>query len=102
MLDQATRSGQGERRIQDRRTATAVERALDGTLVFFDNAGKTWYVYDRRAGDRRVASRPYRAFVGIDGIERRCELTEIEFAVKEHAGLLAQLARAAQVPPNHS
>lgn len=102
VLDQAARSAQGERRERERRTSPGVDRALDGTLVFFDNAGNAWYVYDRRAGDRRAASRPYRAFVSIDGTERRCELAEPEFSVREPAVLLEQLTRATQVPPNHS
>lgn len=106
VLDQAARTGQAERRVGDRRDAPAVDRALDGTLVFFDGAGKAWYVYDRRGGDRRLEgpgpARPYRSFVSLDGSERRCELDEVGFAAREPSALGAQLARAAQVPPNHS
>jgi len=105
-LDQAARSGQSERQRSDRRNAPAIDRALDGTLVFFDSAAKPWYVYDRRGGDRRfdgrLSERPYRSFVSVDGVERRCELNEVEFAAREPIALGAQLARAAQVPPNHS
>jgi hypothetical protein len=102
VLDQAARSGPADRRMGDRRVQT-VDRAVDGTLVFFDQKGNAWYVYDRRAGDRRAASsHPYRSFVSPDGTERRCDLTESEFAAREPAALLDQFARSAQVPPNHS
>jgi hypothetical protein len=106
VLDQAARSGQAERRGRDRRNSHAVDRALDGTLMFFDSTGKPWYVYDRRGGDRRFvggkAAGPYRSFISPDGSERRLELNEAEFAAREPDALDAQLARAAQVPPNHS
>lgn len=105
VLDQAARTGQAERRGGDRRHAPAVDLALDGTLVVFDSAGKPWYVYDRRGGDRRLdaeAGRPYRSFISPDGLERRLELNDVEFAAREPTALVAQLARAAQVPPNHS
>lgn len=106
VLDQAARTGTAERRGGERRTASVVDRALDGTLLFFDSAGKPWYVYDRRGGDRRFggreSGRPYRAFVSADGLERRLELDDGEFAAREPAALGAQLARALQVPPNHS
>lgn len=105
VLDQAARTGTAERH-GDRRNAPAIDRALDGTLVFFDSAAKPWYVYDRRGGDRRIdgraSERPYRSFVSADGVERRCELGEGEFGAREPNALGAQLARAAQVPPNHS
>jgi hypothetical protein len=106
VLDQAARSGAPERRAAQRRTAPAVDRALDGTLLFFDASGKPWYVYDRRTGDRRFErqepKRSYRSFISVDGVERRCELDEGEFAAREPDVLGAQLARASQVPPNHS
>lgn len=106
VLDQASRHGQAERRGGERRNAPATDRALDGTLVFFDSAGKPWYVYDRRGGDRRLdgldSERPYRSFVSADGMERRCELNDVEFEAREPDALGAQLARSAHVPPNHS
>src|SRR3954469_11722264 len=102
VLDQAARSGDAERRVADRRAQSGVDRAIDGTLLLYDGAGTMWYVYDRRSGDRRLAAKAYRAFVSAEGIERRCELDEREFAAREPAMLLAQLARSAQVPPNHS
>lgn len=106
VLDQTARTGQTERRGGERRDAPAVDRALDGTLVFFDSAGKPWYVYDRRGGDRRFdgreSGRSYRSFISPDGLERRLELNDVEFAAREPDALGAQLARAFQVPPNHS
>src|SRR3954467_190881 len=102
VLDQAARSAAPERRVNARRSTDAVDRAIDGTLLLYDASGRAWYVYDRRAGDRRVSSRPYRACISAEGIERRCELNEPEFAAREPAVLLDQLARSAQVPPNHS
>lgn len=102
VLDQASRSGKQERRVAERRGSPAVGHAVDGTLLLFDGAGSAWYIYDRRGTDRRAIAGAYRAFVSDDGIERRCELDEPEFAAREPAALIAQLARAAQVPPNHS
>jgi hypothetical protein len=102
VLDQTARNADAERRTADRRRRAGVDRAIDGTLLLYDRAGMAWYVYDRRSGDRRVSTRPYRVFVSADGVERRCELNEPEFAAKETEALLAQLARSAQVPPNHS
>jgi hypothetical protein len=102
VLDLAAGDVELERRQANRRNTPGVERAIDGTLVFIDGAGGRWYVYDRRGTDRRAMQHPYRAFVSEDGIERRCELTEKEFASREPSALRAQLAQAAQVPPNHS
>jgi len=102
VLDLAAADARGERRQASRRTSPGVERALDGTLVFIDGAGERWYVYDRRGSDRRAAAHAYRAFVSEGGVERRCELTEKEFAEREPSALRAQLEHSAQVPPNHS
>jgi hypothetical protein len=102
VLDQAVRSTEPERRIAQRRSEAAVERAVDGTLLLYEASGAAWYVYDRRGGDRRIASHPYRAFVTAEGVERRCELADPEFAARQPAELLDQLARSAQVPPSHS
>jgi hypothetical protein len=106
VLDQAARKGQAAPRVGDRRTEPAIDRALDGTLMFLDSAGMAWYVYDRRVGDRRFdgsgSERSYRSFINADGVERRCELADVDFAARKPAALGAQLARAAQVPPNHS
>lgn len=102
VLDQAARTGATDRRVAERRSRPAVDRAIDGTLVLHDNAGNSWYIYDRRAGDRRAQLQPFRAFVSPDGVERRCALDVPGFAVREPAALIEQLARATQVPPNHS
>ena len=106
VLDQAARKRQAAPRVGDRRTEPAIDRALDGTLMFLDSAGMAWYVYDRRVGDRRFdglgSERSYRSFINADGVERRCELAGVEFAARKPAALGAQLDRAAQVPPNHS
>ena len=90
VLDQAARSID-ERRFGDRRQKPGVDRAVDGTLLLVDDAGRSWYVYDRRANDRRAA---YRAFVSPDGVEVRAPLSEEEFATRETGALLSQLARA--------
>jgi hypothetical protein len=104
VLDQAARSARGDRRLTDRRQGPIVDRAVDGTLLLLDAQGRPWYVYDRRSKDRRLADtgQPYRAFVGPDGTEFRAVLGEEEFTAREPQALAAQLARAAQVPPNHS
>lgn len=106
VLDQAARQAGHDRRMAERRDRPTTDRAVDGTLLLHDAAGTSWYVYDRRGNDRRImmsgSARPYRAFVSADGTERRTELTDAEFAVREPAGLAAQLARADQVPPNPS
>jgi hypothetical protein len=109
VLDQAARTAGVERRGSERRTAPKIDRALDGTLIFIDAAGESWYVYDRRGSDRRIDGRAtdvsYRAFVSPDGVELRCVLSDREFAAREPGALDSQLARAtatAQVPPNHS
>jgi hypothetical protein len=103
VLDQAARSARIERRLGDRR-GPAIDHAIDGTLLFTDDHGRAWYVYDRRGGDRRVASAepPYRSFVDAQGTELRAPLSESEFSRREPEALMMQLARAAQVPPNHS
>lgn len=106
VLDQAARNAHDDRRGDERRHGPAVDRAIDGTLRFIDAGGQSWYVYDRRRGDRRGqqanSGHSYRAFVSDDGVELRAELTEKEFAAREPQALVAQLARAAQFPPYHS
>ena len=93
VLDQAARSAAEDRRDADRRGRRMVDRAVDGTLMLLDDAGRAWYVYDRRAGDRR-AGQSYRAFVSADGLELRAPLSDDEFAAREANALLEQLARA--------
>ena len=91
VLDQAGRLLVDRRRGGDRREHPAVDRAVDGTLYFTDESGHAWYVYDRRAGERRAG---YRAFVAADGREMRTALSDAEFAERDAAELTAQLARA--------
>ena len=93
VLDQAARSASEERRNSERKGRRMVDRAVDGTLMLLDDKGRAWYVYDRRAGDRR-AQGPYRAFVSPDGTELRTPLSDDEFAVREPNALLEQLSRA--------
>jgi hypothetical protein len=92
-LDQAARLTSERRVGVDRRQPPAVDRAVDGTLCLTDDVGRTWYVYDRRSGERR-AGQAYRAFVNLDGEEMRASLSDDEFLAREPAALMAQLARA--------
>ena len=89
VLDQAARAS--ERAIDRRQLRPAVDRAVDGTLVVLDDAGRAWYVYDRRGAERRTE---YRAFVSADGVEIRAPLSAQEFATREADALIEQLARA--------
>ena len=98
LLDQATRVDRRARLAGDRRIAPHTERAVDGTLIFHDEAGRRWYVYDRRSGQRR-RSEPgedasYRVFVSDEGVELRCLMEAHEFREKTPAALEHQLARA--------
>lgn len=100
ILDRAARGARDDRRVADRRKEPTTERAVDGTLLFVDAGGKSWYVYDRRGADRRgQASRDsaYRSFVSAEGIERRAILTDPEFDLRQPGDLAAQLGRAAEV-----
>ena len=92
VLDQAGRVLPSTRRKADRRQSPSVSRAIDGTLYLTDAAGRSWYVYDRRAAERR-SSEPYRAFVTPDGQEIRTVLSDDEFSAREPEALVAQLAR---------
>lgn len=94
VLDQAARSARENRRIPDRRDEPLTDQAVDGTLRLLDAQGRSWYVYDRRAGDRRGAGYSYRAFVSADGVELRAPLSDAEFATREPHALVAQLSRA--------
>jgi len=99
ILDQATRQDRRSRLIGDRRRPPLTERSPDGTLILQSESGERWYVYDRRAGERRGAGQPrppdsYRAFVNEDGVELRVELEPHEFMEKTADALQQQLARA--------
>jgi hypothetical protein len=91
VLDQANRQQGERRRSADRREQPVVDRAVDGTLCLTDEIGRAWYVYDRRAGERRAG---YRSFVTADGREMRTSLSDAEFSEQKPADLIAQLARA--------
>ena len=93
VLDQGARIVPERRLFPDRRQPVGVSRAVDGTLCLTDEAGRAWYVYDRRGADRR-ASGPYRAFVSADGEELRAPMTSAQFAEQGPSELIAQLARA--------
>jgi hypothetical protein len=75
-LDQAVRLERRARPVGDRRAVSRTERAIDGTLVYRDGAGRRWYVYDRRSGeDRRAVGSDgvvYRLFVREDGVKLGC------------------------------
>jgi hypothetical protein len=98
IIDQAIRKDRRSRLAGDRRTPARIERAADGTLVFHDEEGRRWYVYDRRTGERRrsnpTEAESYRLFVSDDGLELRCSLAPHEFSDKTPATLERQLARA--------
>lgn len=98
LLDQAVRTDRRERLAGDRRASSHTERAIDGTLVFHDEAGRRWYVYDRRAGQRRQApptqGSSYRVFVNDAGVEYRCRMEAHEFRERTPSALESQLARA--------
>ena len=97
VLDQAARGPREDRRLSDRRKGPVTDRAVDGTLLFLDEQGRSWYVYDRRGVQRRAqAEPPYRAFVSIDGTELRAPLSEAEFSTRDPRALAEQLARATQ------
>lgn len=97
ILDQAMRQDRRSRLAGDRRSPAHIERAVDGTLIFHAESGERWYVYDRRAGERRRAEPPqdsYRAFVNQSGVELRVPLEPHEFTDNSPETLQRQLARA--------
>ena len=98
ILDQATRQDRRSRLVGDRRRPPHTERGADGTLILQAESGERWYVYDRRAGERRSASQQlpesYRAFVNQEGVELRVALEPHEFMEKTPDALQQQLARA--------
>jgi hypothetical protein len=98
ILDQAIRNDRRSRLAGDRRSPR-VERGVDGTLIFQAESGERWYVYDRRAGERRRIEQPppsqaYRVFVSQTGLELRVPLEPDEFKDKTAEALEKQLARA--------
>jgi hypothetical protein len=77
----------------------------DGVLMFGDQYGRDWRIYDRRSGERRgsrtfgQASGFYRAFVSPDGEEWRYELRAEEIIDETANTLERQLANAKHVGP---
>lgn len=97
IVDQATRQDRRSRLSGDRRSPAHTERSVDGTLIFQAESGERWYVYDRRAGERRRSGQEaeaYRVFVNQEGVELRVSLEPHEFNDKSPETLQAQLARA--------
>jgi hypothetical protein len=93
-------------RTADRRTPTVV-LAGEG-LLFTDRRGRRWYVYDRRAGERRTdahgapaadaaAAESFRAFVNEAGEEWRYGFATGEAVEATPAALERQLAGAVRV-----
>ena len=98
ILDQATRQDRRSRLVGDRRRQAHTERGADGTLILQAESGERWYVYDRRAGERRGSSQQqadsYRLFVNQEGVELRVTLEPHEFMENTPDALQQQLARA--------
>jgi hypothetical protein len=63
----------------------------NGALVFFDESGQRWAVYDRRGKDRRNAQRE---FVSEAGVSRLCDVLDSEVGATSVDILAAQLSRA--------
>lgn len=95
MLDQAV-VRVPDRRVRDRRQPKTTDRAVDGTLVFNDATGRSWYVYDRRRGDARDTV-PFRSFVDPEGNERRRTMRGEEFTDRTPVSLESQLLQATPV-----
>ena len=97
------------------RRRSAVSRQSDGSVIYDDAAGRRWFVYDRRGGERRgggeapgtgsggahagegAAEGDYRVFVSESGEEWRVPLVSGEPLELTAAVLSAQLARASLV-----
>ena len=71
----------------------SVERDGEGHLVFADDNGARWTIYDRRTGERRGA-KIERDFVNASGEVRRCVLTAAEARSTKVGDLTRQLAEA--------
>jgi hypothetical protein len=86
----SARQGNGRPRRSDRRAQVA--HAADGTLVFEDESGTRWSVYDRRSAERRRVVD--RRFVSDSGEVRLVEVTLDEARQESVGALAAQLARS--------
>jgi hypothetical protein len=79
---------------KDRR-GPSIAAAPDGAIVYDDDHGRRWLVYDRRGGDRRAAEpEAYRVFVSESGEEWRVRLDVNVPHELTPASLAEQLARA--------
>jgi hypothetical protein len=65
----------------------------NGALLFYDETGQRWHVYDRRKGEgeRRRASRE---FVSEAGVVRACDVLDSELGQNSADVLAVQLSRA--------
>ena len=104
----------GDRRREQRgpRAAPRAAHPVDDALVFVDNVGQRWFVYDRRGADRRRAERrrpeaaerndpasaqDVRLFVREDGERRSYELAEGEATDLSPESLARQLSLSIRV-----
>ena len=89
------------------RAPLTADRGTDDALVYVDDQGHRWLVYDRRAADRRrgerravpdpeaeSTERDVRVFIREDGERRSCELAEGEVQDVTPTSLARQLSRA--------
>jgi len=98
-----------DRRQQQRgpRPSFSGENGTHEGLVYMDDLGRRWFVYDRRAADRRraqrraatdpedqSAKRDVRVFLREDGARRSCELADGEADDVTPASLARQFSRA--------
>ena len=87
------------RAASDRRVAARSYDDEDGNLVFSDDTGHLWHVYDRRATERRahpvdMTDVSYRAFINDSGEEKRYRPQHRESIELSLGALSRQLALA--------
>jgi CheY-like chemotaxis protein len=100
-IEESTASFRLWRTDVDRRR-TRAETDSDGTLVYHDQNGRRWRVYDRRGSDRRqnavTPGNPveggHRTFVNEAGETWRVDLAATDFADQSPTALERQLGRA--------
>jgi len=76
-----------------RKKRPSVELMENGTLLYCDELGTRWSVYDRRGQDRRIQRR----FVSDAGDVRSCDIPDTEAASNTPDELSKQIARASRV-----
>ena len=81
-------------RAGDRRGEPTATRLDNGALVFVDEAGVKWNVYDRRGAERRTKAEVERHFVNELGEDRCCALSDEEMGLVSPEALAGQLSRA--------